>query len=547
MALPKLRNLGAVGVIADRDPYDLPPNAFSMAVNVRFRNGRVTSAPVHKSVKLLSTDNPRYVAGFTPTQGISSLFIGYRNGRVFSVANGVETDYSVAGYVQNDVEATWTSCFLADTIYINRSDRAPWMLGLANAQFLPLPNMDSAWTAQLLRVCTGALVALNVTKGGTTYQTMVKTSSQPLAGEPPASWDITQANTLASENILAEMHGPIMDACNLGRDLIIYGLNEAWRMTATADIFEYSYTKLPFSKGSLNANCSIEINSKNYVFGSDDIWVHDGVSEDSVCDQRVRDFIYGSINMSQASRCFVSHNQQLHEIHFNFVSGDQFVKFSPASGINGCNRRAVLDYVNNTWTFDDAPSVFGASRASLDVSQTWSSGSQTWASVNGPWQALDDTAKRCIVYVGETNTTYSLSKSLYAFDPYSTQLPGMPPAITAFSVDPNATGFAFLERDGIDLEALDADLQGYKLISYVVPLGRIDPQSSQSLNFSLGAADYYNETPTFTTPQGFDSQSLYKIDLNQAGRYVCLKVNFNDYPPFSWSGFDFDVDVTGER
>jgi hypothetical protein len=127
---------------------------------------------------------------------------------------------------------------------------------------------------------------------------MVKTSSIVSSGSIPASWDITNPATLATENILQSMDGQITDACQLGADLIIYGQREAYRMHADGSTFVYSYTKLSYAKGSINSNCSIELDGKNYVFGLDDIWVHDGISEESLCDQDcTRDFIFGSLNI----------------------------------------------------------------------------------------------------------------------------------------------------------------------------------------------------------------------------------------------------------
>jgi hypothetical protein len=117
-------------------------------------------------------------------------------------ANGVETDYSISGYTPTNAEALWTSTSLAGVVYLNRPDRTPWSFGPSDAQFNTLANWDSTWRAQLLRTCGGALVALNVTKGAVNYPTMVKTSSFPLSGVVPASWDTTLPNTLASENIL---------------------------------------------------------------------------------------------------------------------------------------------------------------------------------------------------------------------------------------------------------------------------------------------------------------------------------------------------------
>lgn len=166
---------------------------------------------------------------------------------------------------------------------------------------------------------------------------MVKTSSIPQANTIPASWDISQPNTLAVENTLADLQGPITDGCPLGKDLIIYGFKQAYHMYANGQSSVYTWDPLPFQKGSLNANCSVELDGMNIVFGPDDIWKHDANSAESICDKKTRDYIYGSINLSKANRCFVSHNPKLKEITFAYVSGDALVQFNG----NGCNRQAV--------------------------------------------------------------------------------------------------------------------------------------------------------------------------------------------------------------
>lgn len=529
------------------DPHDLPPSAFTYAQNVRFRNGRVTSAPVFKQVFALPVANPRFSCDYTPSQGLDYLLIGYESGQVFRYANGAQTDYSITSYVTNTVEATWTSTFLADTIYVNRSDRAPWSLNISNANFQSLANMDSAWTCQLLRTCGGALVALNVTKGATTYQTMVKTSSLPTAGSVPASWDITLPNTNASENILAQMQGPIVDACPLGQTLCIYGQQEVWQMVPTGDFNLFAYGKLPFSKGALNANCSIEINSQNFVFGQDDIWVHDGVSERSIVDQKDRDFIFGSLSQANYSRCFVTHNKQLHEIHFNYPSNDGFTAFVGVNTPNGCNRCAVYDYVNGTWTFDDRPVVYGAALANLDNVKTWATETLTWASSAGTWASLDNTGKKVLAYIGDTASVYGLTASLYAFDPYSSSLTGMPAAVTNYAPTPAACGTPYLERSSVDMTALGGDLRDYTQISGIWPLARIDASTTATIDFSVGSADYYDQSIIYSPWQGYDGEAFYKIDVNMAGRYLSYKVRFLSIAPFSWSGFDFDTQVLGSR
>jgi hypothetical protein len=117
----------------------------------------------------------------------------------------------------------------------------------------------------------------------------------------------------------------------------------------------------------------------------------------------------------------------------------------------------------------------------------------------------------------------------------------------SFPVDENATKGLSLYRDGIDLDELDADLQGYNLISYIVPQGRLDANATADLQFPFGAADGFNETPVFTPFIAYDGDIHYKLDFNQAGRYLSLQAQFNDYHFVSLSGFDFDVQIIGER
>lgn len=540
MPIAHIRNLGKYGVLTDPDAYDLAPEAFSLGVNVRFRNGKVTSGPVFRKVTDLGTDQPRFAFSANQSSGLDFLFIGYQNGRVWRYNSGTQTDYTIAGYSNSVVEGKWTSTTLANVLYVNRQDRAPWYLRSSDTAFQNLASAgwDATWTTALLRSCAGSLVALNVTKGAINYPQMVKTSSIPLSGTVPVSWDYNVPATLATENILAEMQGPITDAAPYGNSLIIYGLKEAWLMQADNSIEVYDYTKLPFQKGSLNANCSIEIDGKVYVFGPDDIWRHDTVGEESICDQKTRDFIFGSINLSKARLFFVSHNPQLKELTFNYVSGDRVAGF--ANPTDGCNRQAVYSYSENKWSFDDVPQVFSACNANLDIVTTWAAAAGTWDTTGGSWLDQEDSFKRTPVYVGQANATYGLSTALYAFDLYGAG------STVSFPVDTNATLARYLERDGIDLDELGEDFRDAKLLSSIYPQARLG-SGSAPLMISAGAAEGFNETPTFTAYQPYDGADNYKLDYNIAGRWLSLRIKYSDYKELTISGLDLDLKRTSKR
>jgi hypothetical protein len=88
------------------------------------------------------------------------------------------------------------------------------------------------------------------------------------------------------------------------------------------------------------------------------------------------------------------------------------------------------------------------------------------------------------VYVGDVNATHGLSTSLYAFDAYGK-------GSTAVAVvDTAATALRYLERNGIDLDEVGADLRGYKTASSLYPQARLDADAAP-LMFTFGSADYF--------------------------------------------------------
>ena len=543
MSIEHIRDIAKYGVLCDPDPYNLPDTAWSFGVNVRFRNGKVSSGPVFRNVFPLGTVSPRFSIAAPPTSGLDSLFTGYLNGKIYKF-NGTEIDYTLSGYTPTSAEGTWSYTALANILYVNRSDRAPWYLGAANTSFQNLGvssgapgQWDSTYTCQLLRTCGGALVALNVTKGAVNYQTMVKTSSIPLSGVIPASWDPSLANTLATENILSEMKGAITDANNLGPTLIIYGLSEAWMMVADQSIQVYNYRKLPFQKGAINANCSFELDGKHYVFGTDDFWMHDGNSEVSIADEKVRDLVFSSINLSKRNRFYISHNPQLKELSFNYISGDAHVAFIGTP--DGCNRAAVYNYSDKTFTFDDLPLVYSQSVANLSSSATYATTLAFYSTTGGSYLDQEDGYKRTPVYVGDSNATYNLTTSMYALDLFGTG------STVAFPVDTNATKPRYLERYGIDLDSLNLDLRGYKVVSSIYPQGRFG-SGAQPLMFSVGSTDFSNIAPIMSAPQPFDGDLNYKLDFNVAGRYLAITATYADYNEMSLTGFDIDLHSTGQ-
>lgn len=538
MPIVPIRDLSKFGVITDVDPFNLPPQAFSMAVNARFTNGSIQRGPVWRNVLALNASTPRFMVTHLPSTGNDAPIIGYLNGRVYKVASGAETNISIASYSNTNSDTPFTSTVLADVLYVNREDRVPWSYASGDSIMHALSNWDSGWRAKLLRSCGGALVALNVTKSSTAYPTMVKTSEFALSGNVPSTWDETDPTNNATENVLSEMKGAIKDASSLGETLCIYGTNETWFMTPDNSNDVFDYRRAPFKGGAISANCSVEVDGRQYVFGLNDIWRHDGVTKESISDGRVRKFVFRNLNVSKAQRCFVKHNEFLNQISFYYVSNDPYAGFNPLTA-EGCNRAAVFDLTNETWTFDDTPYVFGADMASASSSAlTYATTVLTYDTASTTYADEDDQSKKVLLVVGGAYA--SETQQLYAFD-----LEGAD-ALVPIPANTTATQGITLIRDGIDMDELDAELRGYKLVMSVYPQGRL-ADGAEPLTFEFGVSDGFNLPVTYGSSQTYDGGDLYKLDFNQAGRYLAMRITHDDYHYFSLTGFDLDLMIIADR
>jgi hypothetical protein len=366
---------------------------------------------------------------------------------------------------------------------------------------------------------------------------MVKTSDIiDTPDAPPGSWDHTDLTNNATEDTLGQMKGEIIDANTLGSAMMIYSPEETWVMRADGSDNVYSYDFL-FSKGAINTNCSVEVDGVHYVFGANDLWMHDGNTPTSISDQRVREFVFSTMNRSLSPRFFVKYNAVLKEVQFFYYSGDAHVEFN-GGDVEGCNRVAVYTPANGKWTFDDAPNIFGGALGNVANLTDWVDVPGTWGGSGGSWLDLDDGFKTVNVYVGAASAVHDLDDMLYAQDLF-----GEGSIVTA-PVAETANPGAYLERTGIDLDEIDVDLRDYKHVTAIYPQGRVDPDG-EALEFSFGVVDYAGQTPEYEDYQTFDGDAVYEIDFTSGGRYLSYRIRYEDYRTFRLSGFDIDVVMTG--
>lgn len=566
MALVPNRNIGQYGVNTDIDPLDQTTNQFTMAVNARFTENKITHAPVWSWMGQTTTStHPRWLFTYQLNGSITYLSF-FSEGNAASLAPAAigsplgYTDVTVSGYTTSSQSLPFTTNFLSNVVYVNRSDRVPWALLPGNTAFINLANWDSTWRCSSLRAFNGCLVALNVTKGAINYPTMVKTSDFAVFGTVPGTWTASLTNS-ATENVLSDMKTPIIDGWPLRDRFIIYGQNEVWQMTTSGDSLIYDYSKLFSNYGIISQNCVAEINNVHYVFGDNDIWMNDGYTPKSLAVGRVRDFIYNSLSKPNAYQFFVWTNFKLNEVMFCYVSTDPYCAFPVDGNGNapGCNRAAVYNYAYDTWTFYDLPYIVGGGLGPMYTNSgtgvTWAGmGSSEWSTVSGVWNASTDPVSIYNIALGAGNFTIPTNgyvqmqssgsmadaSHLYAFEKIDSNV-GLGQVLNVVNAP------VYLENIQMDMDEIAPELRGYKVVTTMYPEGRVS-DITNPMNFWYGSSDYSGQQATYGNVMTFDGQSNYKLDFNSPGRFISLRMILPSPPQkFTWNGMDIEYKVFAHR
>ena len=192
--------------------------------------------------------------------------------------------------------------------YINREDRVPVFRAPNGTDYADLTNWPSVThRCVALRAYGDFLIALNTTETTVNYPTRVRFSDIATANAVPSSWDDTDTTKSAGFNDLVDLKDKIVDGLALQSNFIIYTITEAMLMEFVGGTFVFNFRKLFNDAGIINTNCVVEVEGKHYCFGQSDIYVHDGTAKQSICDNRVRDFIFKNMNAKNIDRYFVHH------------------------------------------------------------------------------------------------------------------------------------------------------------------------------------------------------------------------------------------------
>ncbi|ABX34593.1 hypothetical protein Daci_1953 [Delftia acidovorans SPH-1] len=505
-------DLGKIGVVKDVASQELPINAWSDAMNMRFRNGGIERMKGEQQVFATPTVTPYWLQPYY--QGGKRYWIHAGLAKISADDGTTRTDITPTPAPSGAIDDRYTGGVLNGVLVVNNGVQTPWYWG-GTGVLTVLPNWPANMKAASVRPFKNVLVALDVTKGATPkrYAQMVKWSHTADPGTVPQSWDETDKTKLAGELELAEEPSLLIDQLPLGDVNIIYKENSMYAMRATGGLDVFSFQRLPGSVGAMARGCIAQTPLGHVVLTHGDVILHAGQGPRSIINGTLRKWLFMNIDSTNRNRAFLTTNPPYKEVWVCF----------PELGADSCTLAAVWNWDENTWTIRQLRNVTYGAVGQLDTVTT-----STWDSQNYAW---DDAVQAW----SEDELSPAQERLLIA----STQ-----PMINAVDITGTINGTRYTsvaERTGLALDTTEM----VKLIRNL-RFRATGPQGVQ-LQIELGA-QMSPEMPVQWSPavvHTIGANPYGQVDSFATGRYLAIRVTSLDNQPWRFQSFDADFVVQG--
>lgn len=502
--------LGQYGINKDAEPQELPDNAWSDGANVRFRDGAMERMKGEQKIFDTPAVTPYWLQPFY--QGTSINWIHAGTGAVYSDNGTTRTNITPASPPTGTLDDRWTGGVLNGVLVMSNGVNNPYSWG-GTGVLLPLTAWPANTVARSIRPFKNVLVALGITKAGVNFPHMVKWSDAAVPGAIPGSWDHTDKTKLAGELDLADDPSRMVDQLILGDANIIYKENSMYAMRASGGLGVFSFQKLPDSVGALARGCVANTPMGHVVLTHGDVVLHAGQGVRSIINNKLRKWLFRTIDTTTRSRSFVTTNPPAKEVLVCF----------PTLGDQACTLAAVWNWGDDTWTIRTLDNVtYGATgQLASGVTNSWDAQNYAWQDAAQAWDedALSQAQERLI-------------------------LCSSAPVITASDVTGTRNGAAYTsyaERTGLTL----GDPNRVKTVRGLRV--RLDASVGTKVQIEVGGAMDPKAAITWSPPVVYEvgSTQYNQIDTFATGRFIAVRVMSLDNQPWRMTSYDRDFILGG--
>lgn len=517
----QIKVLNPNGITKDISPYEIPDDQWTDGNNIQFHWNKTYKPHGHKQALGSLSVAPYWLLPFTTPN--DSLWIypsltkiyktdGTTNTNITRQSGGSDSDYSATA------AGGWNGGVLGGVAILNNGIDVPQMFGTALSDCADLTNWTSGWTTSVIRPFKQFLVALDMQEGSNRYPFRVRWSHPAESGTVPSTWDASNADKDAGYVDLSQTNGFLVDCLPLKDTNIIYKEDSVWGMAYEGGQSIFRFFEIFNDTGILGKRCVKAFDDKHFVVTSNDVYVHNGHTKESVIDNKMRVELFKSIHPSYYSRTFVAPNYRTDEMWICFVSGDNTTDAF-------ADKAFVWNWRNNTWSIVDLPHVSHIGWGIIDTA----SGVTNWGGCSIPEH---QTSSACTTAGGNWSAgesgTWNTDAATWDFRGYNPSLTSM------LMADPTNNKLYEAEKtnqfDGtnfkswVEKTSMNLGFPGMKSVKKIVP--RIT--GTGPVDFYVGTEIKPGAGTVWKGPYAFTPGVHSEIPVRATGTYVSVKIETTD-------------------
>ena len=372
-----------------------------------------------------------------------------------------------------------------------------------------------------IRAFRSFLVALNINRGGIDYPRLVKWSREAGLQDIPSSWIDTTSTVDAGEYELADTKGDILDGLQLRDTFMIYKEDATYSMSYVGTPFIFSFRQLSPTIGAIAKNCVAEFDGGHAIFGKGNFYINDGQRLKPILPQKLKEYVFTTIDGGQIEKCFVAADYGRTEILFCYTS-DGALTLEPDEAV-------VWNYITNTFTIREIPDTAHMGYGNVGnptTSTTWAAASDGWDTITGPWTMSYDLQDKVLLFA----------------DPGKTKL------YRDRSGNKNDTSdmTSFIERTGITVGSNgQPDQTTVKRISSIWP--KMSINSTNEINVYLGTQMSTQDGVSWGSPVTFNPNTQSKVSVRGTGKLYGVRFESTTDMHWELDGYTIEVEDAGRR
>jgi hypothetical protein len=380
-------SLASIGQINDIAPYMLPPEAWTLAENIRYNEDAPEVLSGWSQVFGTPTWAPHFALPVKTPSLTYWLYTSLTKAGAFDGTTHADITRASGGDYAANATQNWNGMVFGGVPILNNGVDVPqyWASTSLATKLAALPNWPSTLRAAIMRSFNSYLVAFNLTDTGTIFPHLVQWSNPAAPGTVPTSWAYGNPATEGGRKDLPDVNsGQILEARQLQNTMFIYKERSIWKMTYIGGQFIFQFDTFLDDVGILAPRCVCHDGSgtKHVVVTQDDIIMHNGNTPTSILTDKQRITLFNSINRDAADTSFIFLNKAKDEIWFCY----------PEAGQTAPTRALIWNYKKGVGAISYASGITFRNAVIGDTqgvnSELWSDGTDTWDQDTGPWSLI---------------------------------------------------------------------------------------------------------------------------------------------------------------